>query len=973
MRQNNIFDNVETEDDSSYLINDDHNVQSMSQRMRVENESNDNSFLEQTNENVIHHFENIKKSVSYRIEDIDLVPEKDLFDIIGLLYEEWQLDYKRCAINFNDCANIENKIGNIGNDFFQKFSTIFLLDWNLITNIKNHERHEQEDDEEDGSTRNNNDLINNMVNPETTEEQSFSDDFEMDGMNREQVMAQMEGKMNPHNMFNELERNFAMRMEQIKAIRNELQFNKFRKINKLKKDDDINYVSHKSLRMKQDSMIKMIDNIHVVLHSGFTRLKSDIMLICYNDGFNVVERIQDEDLIKKLDYDGNSLKDQTKLLLRAIGHVKKKGYAKKDPDVLCRQKFVEMEVPNKQGKLVKQKYSTHCWVDTEKKESIENVLKEWSSINQPDMSNWSDMFSNHKTISNIATLLFNQRTYHFPTVETITTLYSFRNGLLCLDADDEKTKKYFGTYEEMEMIEGVVCNQMETELFLVSLPTNHPDYKPSDNEEEKVTGTSIRFWFAPYPSLDFVNKKNQENMDRMSSNVFIDESFNERMINLSIKEDNDSFFERFIHCDQLNRIFAGQKYSEGLIRDLYALVFGRITQPYHKHDRAHIVPALLGVGGAGKSVILKVLRSFFQHKSIAVLSAGQQKEFGMEKLIGKKIWIYDEMEEESNVGFDVFKQLASGEVISVNQKHLKTVDEIDVKAGIFCGNKLASNFEDSQGQASRRIAVFLFTETAGAKEDETLEQKVMAQRSEIIMRGFYSYFHLVNRINSKKMRRMWSVLDKELKNQQQLIQSKKNTVLGFLKDENSLLQISKDSDVDGEKISYKEFMDKYNFYCKSKRIPSKKTLSDYTDIMIALKVASIQIVKIMCTKGKEERFIIGLERNYSSSLHSIFKSKTGEHDYPMCNMDKPYQNNEKEKNNEKDNESTSSIFASANVISSPEQPNQSSDAMDLEDDDYDSIANNFNLDKANLSNEKGRSSKNDDDVAIVLDEDLENQ
>ena len=879
MSQNNLFEHVQDDqDDSAYMLNNQQDVMGMSRGMFIQDQGVDeHAHVENNNQNVMNHFENILKSVSYAIEDINAVPENDLIELVYMLYREWQLEQRECFEHFESSDDYQKKVQNISNRLFQKFSSIFVLDWDRISNSKSYEQTAR-----NPSIAANNDAIHQITGASSNSvAPRISNRSDLTSVETDEIATYMEGKVNPQNMMTMLETNFKMRIKQIKSISNEVQYNRMRIIEKTKEKDDFHYLSYKSMIERQDIIVKMIEDIYFVLHFGFNKLKADIMLICYNQGFCIENRIKDDELIKKLDYEGKTLKDQAKLLLRSIGHMKKMGYAKKKPDVLCRQKYIDIEVENELGDTIKKKMPTHCWVDMDKHESIENVLQEWASIDQSDMSKWSEMFGNVNTMKNVITMLFNQRTHEFPTIETITTLYSFRNGLLCLDADDKDTIKYFGSYEDMTKIQGVSCNCMETEFYLVSLPTNHKQYRKPRHPEEKVKGSSIRYWFAPYTSLSYVEKRNENNMDRMTSNVFIDETFDQSMIDMSIEQDDPMFFEKHIKCDQMQRIFDGQKYSNELVRDLYALVFGRILQPYHKHDEAHIVPALLGMGGSGKSVILKTLRSFFQPNCIAVLSAGQQKEFGMEKLIGKKIWIYDEMEKESNVGFDVFKQLASGEVISVNQKYGKSVDEKDTKAGIFCGNELANNFEDSQGQASRRIAVFLFTETAGKKQDETLERKILAQRSQIIMRGFYSYFHLVNRINSKMRRMMWSVLAKELVEYQQVIQSRKNTVVGFLKEEGSLLGICDKTDVGSQSISYNEFVDKYKCYCRANRIPTRKTLSNYTDIMIALKAVSIPIVEMESTKGKMEKFVCGLYRNENSSMKSLFESKNSYSSYPV--------------------------------------------------------------------------------------------
>lgn len=867
MRQSNIFTNVETEDDSMMLIGQN----SVVNLQEDEDEDMSDELMQQRNNIVEEHFTNTIHSLDYRIEDINELEEEDLFKIVIKLYNHWQLDYNDCVIDFTGSINMKHTVDNMGTLFFQKFSEIFHLDWNQFTNVN------QVTLPDNSNITNESVRINNQTVYNVIEDISYSDRTRNTATNNSpeneqtQILSQMENKINALRMIQQLDLNFNSRMQQVKSMRNEMEFNRFRTIKISKEQDDVNNRLYASINAKQNQMLKIMDDIQMILYFGYNRIKSDILLICYNDGFGVSERIRDQEAIKKLECDEKSIKDQQRILLRAVHYMETKGFGKKNPKQLCKPRYTNVQYESKDGTLYNKKCLTHCWDDLSGKECIENILQEWTSIDEADISKWKDMFSNVNTMKNVVNMLFDQRTYRFPTIESVMTLYSFRNGLLCIDADCPKTVKYFGSYEEMSKIDGVFCNIIETEVFIVSLPSNHPKYKETHDENEKVKEPSIKYWFAPYETLDYVSKKNKNLMDRISSNVYIDEVFNPQTIHMSINEEDENFFENHIHCDKLQQVFDLQKFSNTLVRDFYALVFGRMLQPYHKHDRAHITPAMLGAGGGGKSIVLSALKSFFQLSSIALLSAGQQKEFGMEKLIGKHIWVYDEMEKDSNVGFDVFKQLSSGETISINRKNLASVDEKDKKAGIFCGNQLANNFDDAQGQASRRIAVFLFTETAGKKEDETLEAKILAQRSSIIMRGFYSYFHLVNRINSRKMKRMWSVLDKELIHQQQMIQTRKNTILRFLKDSDSMILIDENRST-SNCVSYDEFMDKYDFYCKVRRIQRSIVMKDYNDVLIALKMVSIPIVNMMSSKGLTN-FIIGVKRNNESKYIESFVMK----------------------------------------------------------------------------------------------------
>jgi len=335
-------------------------------------------------------------------------------------------------------------------------------------------------------------------------------------------------------------------------------------------------------------------------------------------------------------------------------------------------------------------------------------------------------------------------------------LYSFRDGLLCLDADNEHIRKWIGSFEEIQCLEGVTCNEIKA-----SFSCSKQSAKIQKSFDDKSKDTLIRYWFAPYESLRNI-ESNKSIIEMEVYNVFINERFDENMIKMTIDESSSMFFENHIKCDQMKRILDTQNYSDDLARDFYALIFGRSIQASHTCDDQKIIAALFGIGGSGKKCILKTLWSLFQMHSVRILSDHRPFYFDAEKCSAKKLLIYDGMEPDSNIGSDLFNQMLNA----------KTV---------FFGHTIAKDIINFKKDVSQNIAVFFFTETVGVKQDESLEHKIREQLSQIIMRGFYSYFHLLNRINCDDEKNIWSVLSKELVQQQKILkQTIKSTKKNFL-------------------------------------------------------------------------------------------------------------------------------------------------------------------------------------------------
>ena len=158
----------------------------------------------------------------------------------------------------------------------------------------------------------------------------------------------------------------------------------------------------------------------------------------------------------------------------------------------------------------------------------------------------------------------------------------------------------------------------------------------------------------------------------------------------------------------VDRIFACQKLGH---HDIFFLlgVLGRLLYQVGELDNYEITVFLQGIGGCGKSTMMKLVQELFAPHHRGIMSSNQQPQFGMSALVGKKGPIFcNEVAHDLQVKQEEWQTSVSGEIGSYAVKNKEPIVTRITSQHFWIGNNFPETFNDEQGQVTRRLAGLFF-------------------------------------------------------------------------------------------------------------------------------------------------------------------------------------------------------------------------------------------------------------------------
>ena len=167
---------------------------------------------------------------------------------------------------------------------------------------------------------------------------------------------------------------------------------------------------------------------------------------------------------------------------------------------------------------------------------------------------------------------------------------------------------------------------------------------------------------------------------------------------------------RDMETPELDQIYHCQEFTDHDRFFLYALK-GRLFFEVGERDKHQMTVAWIGIGGSGKSTVIKALQTFWPKHLTGVLSSNMQANFGMASVL---VDDYDdhlyavafctEVSSELNLPQEEWQDSTEKTLLSLNRK-FKTPIRITSKAQMaWAGNSQPKNYKNAQGQMSRRLA-----------------------------------------------------------------------------------------------------------------------------------------------------------------------------------------------------------------------------------------------------------------------------
>lgn len=161
-----------------------------------------------------------------------------------------------------------------------------------------------------------------------------------------------------------------------------------------------------------------------------------------------------------------------------------------------------------------------------------------------------------------------------------------------------------------------------------------------------------------------------------------------------------------IPTPHIQSILDDQEFTRGVCRWFYISI-GRLVFPLGLLDNWQYFLMCKGVAGSGKSTLLRLATLFFSSVDVGSLMSEGRRNFSLEHLLDKFIFMCYDLDENFNFSHTRWNQMVSGEPISVEIMYKKCIEKIWEAGGAFAGNSYPP-WVDHGGNVSRRMMLFLF-------------------------------------------------------------------------------------------------------------------------------------------------------------------------------------------------------------------------------------------------------------------------
>lgn len=156
-------------------------------------------------------------------------------------------------------------------------------------------------------------------------------------------------------------------------------------------------------------------------------------------------------------------------------------------------------------------------------------------------------------------------------------------------------------------------------------------------------------------------------------------------------------------------------------------------------DNWQVMFLIHGTAGNGKSLLLKMLQSFFLEGTIGFLSAQQEETFGLETLYDKRVIVWPEAKGKLGMPSTTFQSIVTREPVMVPRKH-KSAKHVTFDAMIIGATNKLFDGEDTRGALMRRMLVCNFPMSV-AKGDPGLWTRMTHEEADFLVLINVVYLH----------------------------------------------------------------------------------------------------------------------------------------------------------------------------------------------------------------------------------------
>ena len=205
---------------------------------------------------------------------------------------------------------------------------------------------------------------------------------------------------------------------------------------------------------------------------------------------------------------------------------------------------------------------------------------------------------------------------------------------------------------------------------------------------------------------------------------------------------------------------------------------GRLFFPLHKHDYWQIVFYIYGMAGTGKSTLGELYYDIFPEEHIGIVSSNIEKQFGLQTLYDKPMWVSLEVKEDFKLNLADLQSMISGERVQVAIKNQAARMVKWKSPGMMAGN-VVPPWEDKAGALGRRFVLIHFNrKIPNEDKDASIKTMLRQEMGNIIPKLSRAYMVRTTELGMK--RSLWAAMPPIFHEWSKLFQEHVDLVMDFV-------------------------------------------------------------------------------------------------------------------------------------------------------------------------------------------------
>lgn len=196
-----------------------------------------------------------------------------------------------------------------------------------------------------------------------------------------------------------------------------------------------------------------------------------------------------------------------------------------------------------------------------------------------------------------------------------------------------------------------------------------------------------------------------------------------------------------IQMPNTSQILLSQEFKASEQVYIYGFI-GRLLYEVKEMDNWGCVMFSLGIGGTGKSSLLRLAATFWHSEDIGMFGNIGQEMFPLEHIYDRLVYFGLDVDNHFSLDQATFQSMTVGEEVTINRKFQKPETIIWKIPGTFAGNKMPGKWKDQGGNLYRRLLIIEFLRYI-ENTDPQLFDRCLLERNKFLKVIVESYHYLV--------------------------------------------------------------------------------------------------------------------------------------------------------------------------------------------------------------------------------------